>query len=147
MSAYIVTQDHIRYLIESALALSRRKHFRAFRWWYGDKWLGMTREDALKVGQMLWDENVARVSHRYSEEGQEHVFSYEPQGPYYDWNMAQIFKACDCYVYQSCEHPEWESSSAHAFIQSLRDDAWHHLDSYEEAEWGAPKEPERRPNS
>ena len=48
----------------------------------------------------------------------------------------ELAKAIDCYAYQSCEHPEWEKSSAYAICQALRSAILHGLPGYEEAPWG-----------
>lgn len=37
-----------------------------------------------------------------------------------DW-WVQVFKACDCYRYQSCEHAGWEDSPARAMTDRLRE--------------------------
>lgn len=100
---------------------------------------------------MLWRENIKSVSHRYPHESSatlpgprdcEFVITESDFGCVLLWDHfdpAQVLKACDCFEYQSCEHDEWESSEAHAFIQSLRSSAWHALPEYDGAEWGAPK--------
>jgi len=46
-----------------------------------------------------------------------------------------VLKACDGYEYQACEHPGWEASEAHAYINALRRRAIHALPGYDEAAW------------
>tara|TARA_Y100000310_G_scaffold341651_1_gene441507 strand:+ start:538 stop:927 length:390 start_codon:yes stop_codon:yes gene_type:complete len=102
---------------------------------------------ALEVGQMLWSENVASVEKRYPDSddlpstidedpyqytthvGNFGVFRYPAITP------EQVLAACDCYEYQSCEHPGWSASEACAFINALRSRAWHALPGYEKAQW------------
>ncbi len=43
--------------------------------------------------------------------------------------------AIKCYEYQTCEHPEWEQSAAHAFCDALRDLLIGCLPGYEAAPW------------
>ncbi len=47
----------------------------------------------------------------------------------------QVLKALECYEHQSCEHPGWESSSARAWCDSLRQQAIAHLPGYDAAAW------------
>lgn len=134
MSAYVVERNHIRFLIEAAKYVARRERSGSFRWFHDGQWREMADESA--VGQMLWDENRISVGHRYSEDGDLTPYFHEdssatPQVP-------QILMSAHCYEYQSCEHPEWEQSSAHAFIESLIKSACRLVDGYEDAEWGAP---------
>jgi hypothetical protein len=44
-------------------------------------------------------------------------------------------KAISCYEYQSCEHPGWRKSEAHAFCEALRDMAIGCLPGYDDAPW------------
>jgi hypothetical protein len=48
---------------------------------------------------------------------------------------AAVFKALDCYEYQSCEHAEWEDSEAKSFCDALRKRAGTKVPGYEEAPW------------
>jgi hypothetical protein len=99
---------------------------------------------------MLWDENRRSVAHRYGDttDGDlpgptDEMFLYWHQDapPDFTPNIAQVFMSIDCYEYQTCEHPGWETSSAYAFIQALRSALWHRLPNYEDAKWGAPEIP------
>ena len=147
MSAYIVDRNHIRYLVESALAVAMRNHRgRCFRWYHDGEAHELTDSTATEVGQMLWDENIASVAHRYRDsilDGlpgpvDDHL-GFQHHMADYPWNVAQILQSTDCYEYQSCEHPDWGSSNAMAFIDALRYMAYRLMAGYEEAEWGAPQ--------
>jgi hypothetical protein len=98
---------------------------------------------------MLWKENMISVAHRYSGPVEE-----LPGDRYVEdgitkpdvaaqaviaFNAVQVLKACNCLEYQSCEHPGWEASEAHAFLQALKDKAVRALPGYETARWGAPR--------
>lgn len=152
MSAYIVDKDHILFLINAAM--SRRINPHGFSWWfepngkrdqigYGDY------EKATEIGNLLWLENVKSVSARYPGEssgtlpgpigGSFVIEKRDLSATFDEVDPVQVLKSCDCYEYQSCEHAEWKSSEAKAFIDALRKDAWNALPGYDAAEWGAPK--------
>jgi len=90
-----------------------------------------------EVGQMLWKANFDSVNYRYSE-GKMAPAYVHPAFKRYDLDAVQILKACDCYEYQACETPSWDTSLAHAFIESLRRQAITKLAGYNDAEWGPP---------
>lgn len=153
MSAYIVEKNHILYLLAAAESRSVRQNYGPLSWYHNDEHHSLASGDyerAADVGNMLWRENMESVGFRYQGES-----SATLPGPRFGdsvittidvgrvlWNRidpAQVLKACDCYEYQSCEHPGWKQSEAKAFIGALRRAAWHALPGYEAAEWGAPK--------
>lgn len=130
MSAFIVSRAHICYLVTAAL----HRDFRCIE--------DYDQADAL--GQMLWDENVKSVQARYASCSIEqlpgvaedeplaygtHTNSTRPIEP------AQLLKACDCYDYQSCEHPGYDQSQAKELIEELRAMAWHKVPGYDAAQW------------
>lgn len=47
----------------------------------------------------------------------------------------EVIKACDCLSYQSCEHPEWESSEAYKLLEAIREAAIGQIPGYSEASW------------
>ncbi len=141
MSAYVVEAEHIRYLLASAMAMDSQG---PFRWYhrgseaeatFSSHVLDYTNAD--EIGQMLWGANYDSVNSRYSEEDSAPVYSH-PVFKRYDLDAVQILKACDCYEYQSCETSDWDTSLAHAFIESLRRQAVTKLAGYSDAEWGPP---------
>lgn len=151
MSAYICDRDHIIYLVAAAMHKSVN-HRGSFSWYHDRQRSELPPGDfdrAADVANMLWQENIKSVSHRYP-----HESSATLPGPIdedfvitakdipallADFNPVQILKSCDCYAYQTCEHDEWEQSEAHTFIESLRSSAWHSLPGYDAAEWRAPE--------
>lgn len=156
MSAYVVTREHIDYLLHAALGGPPWK--RGLYWWHGQshRLEGGDDEQAVRVGQMLWDENVRSVSHRYPNADEDFGGLPGPVDERYvydkhrdpwcmdgtDW--VQVLKSIACYEYQSCEHDGWKDSEAYAFCQSLRGKAITMLAGFEDAAWGAPKTPAER---
>ena len=100
-------------------------------------------DGAAKAGQMLWDENVKSVRHRYPDCDDELPgpigcdYQYGEHNAYQNGHIdpVAVLKACDGYEYQSCEHEGWEESEAKAFVDALRHRAWHALPGYADADW------------
>jgi hypothetical protein len=97
------------------------------------------------VGQMLWSENLRSVQCRYEDTkptelpGTDDIPLYDAHAPWpQPIDPVEVLKAADCYEYQSCEHPGWETSESRSFIMRLRQRAWQHLPGYDDAPWGAP---------
>lgn len=149
MSAFVVSREHIRYLVNAGLVLSRRY---GLRWsWgengeYGAELKPGMHAEAVKLGAMLWDECRRSVGWRYPQDsalpgslGEPEKFTNKDIKCIGNVSGVQLLKSCDCYEYQSCEHPEWPKSEARAFLEVLRKRAWTALPGYEDAEWGPPK--------
>jgi hypothetical protein len=144
MSAFIVDRGHVRFLIDAGLRLPPRLYEGNTLSWRGQE---LTRENASAVGLMLWDECRRSVAYRYHDEPEADLPGPMSDGPRFGYahspsplkiNPLAVLKAISCYEYQSCEHPEWKSSEAHAFCDALRLCAISCLPGYEEAPWGAP---------
>lgn len=106
MSAFLVSNGHIDVLI-NAIAQ------------YGITPKDARRLDYRALGQLLWNENIRSVDHRYRESNpQDRYVLHTTEG---DLDPLAVLKAVDCYVYQSCEHPEWENSDAHTWMTRLRE--------------------------
>ncbi len=149
MSAYVVDREHIRYLVSAGLAWDHISNGH-LQWYWRSGWHKLEGENASRVGQMLWDENIRSIEGRYPDcvgheermpgaVGENYLFDFE-RWPLGQIQPVQVFKACACYSYQSCEHEEWEASEAFAYIQALRKRAEGALPGYEDAEWGVPTE-------
>jgi hypothetical protein len=128
MSAYIVSRKHIHYLVTAAAE-------------YG---LIRFREQD-KTGQMLWDENIKSVQYRYNDDAVEDLPG--PVNETYRYRHLAIgnlplvdpvvlIKQCQCYDYQSCEHPGWETSAAKRLSHALASTAISRLPGYDQAPWG-----------
>lgn len=155
MSAYIVNKDHILYLVEAAMSPRLNPCHGHFSWFFhstqslyaGDY------EGAAKAANMLWHENIKSVAYRYPNDKPEELpgpvgETFEIESHDFSWtgfsiDPVQVLASCDCYEYQSCEHPEWETSQARVFLNALRKHAWRSLPGYEDTTWGAPKRMER----
>jgi len=155
MSAFIVDRHHIIYMVKAAMS-RRITTYQPFSWWHSDDPNPDSRHHKLGAGDldefervcnMLWQENIRSVMYRYGDElistlpgpiGEDHRITRMDHDSWLEFDPTQVLKSCKCYEYQSCEHPVWESSEAHAFIQSLKSHAINSLPGYENAEWGAP---------
>lgn len=78
----------------------------------------LTPESAGRVGAVLLAENARSVNHRYAADDWESVFEYSPMRG--QLTPLHVLGAIDYYEYQSCEHPDWDESEAHAFCDALR---------------------------
>lgn len=157
MSAYIVEEEHINYLVNAGVELrgvylktdEKDQHGLPTR-----KELNlMSDEELSEVGQMLWDENEASVNDRYPDcEGEELpgtiagmptveaiAYRFERKVLPDKNRLAQIITACHCYDYQACEHDGWENSQAKKLVDSIKGQAVRKLPGMDEAAWGAPK--------
>ncbi|MBC8280138.1 MAG: hypothetical protein H8E48_05065 [Chloroflexi bacterium] len=137
MSAFVVDEKHIRYLVASAEYFGKSDHS-TFGWIHEGQRHELTSGTASQAGRMLWNENRESVGFLYSEEwdADDPEFRYEhrPAGPNFVPVLVEIFNACDRYEYQTCEHPGWQYSAARAFLDSLRSRAWHKLPGYRDIE-------------
>ncbi len=157
MSAYIVDKAHILFLVNAAMSRRLNMAGGSFRWnaaepgepYFSASLACNDYEKAANVANMLWRENIKSVSYRYPNESSATLPG--PIGENFDIKASdfhssppeidhiQVIKSCDCLEYQSCEHEGWTKSESHAFLQSLRKQAWQHMDGYEEAAWGGPE--------
>lgn len=143
MSAYIVSHDHIRYLVDAAMSRRITQHGNVY--WNGSPFYETDYQLAAEIGQALWDENVASVNCRYpSNHEDRRDYGQHRSIAGMEFDPVQIIKACHCYEYQSCEHGGWNGSKAERFIKSLEKAAIRALDGYNDAEWGAPEFPSKR---
>lgn len=151
MSAYLVDREHILYLLTAATSRVIESQGK-LSWFHAGQWHDVRcgeSERAAEVANLLWRENMASVSARYPNEssatlpgpGHENFVIVPADFPasFKAIDAVQVIKSCDCYEYQSCEHGDWKTSEAHAFIAALRSAAWHALPGYDDAEWGAPQ--------
>ncbi|VGO12402.1 hypothetical protein PDESU_00954 [Pontiella desulfatans] len=153
MSAYIVAKEHVAYLAAMAMAGTGKPYGGGLEWYHGESSRDCIREGeltaAVEAANMLWKENMISVAHRYSDPVEELPGDRYVEDDITEADVAfqqatvafepvQVLKSCNCLEYQSCEHPGWEASEAHAFLQALKDKAVRALPGYERARWGAP---------
>lgn len=124
MSAFVVSRKHIDYLVSAA---------RLYR--ILDRWERGT--DADMLADMLALENERSVAYRYRQPAPTRPEGYV--APSVDWtchvDTVWVLKAIACLDYQSCEHPEWETSTARKFLRDLEACAISFLPGYETAPW------------
>lgn len=137
MSAFVVNKSHINAMVQAA------SHARLG--WYHDKQFRQVNSDNIDaVGQMLLDENVKSVGYRYEDSqltnlpgmaDAEYLIPFQSHFVYKRLKPVELIKIITCYEYQSCEHPEWHTSEAKVFCESLKSDAISNLPGYDEAPW------------
>lgn len=155
MSAFVLDKSHISAMLRKGL---RRYQYGCLRWQHNEKQHLLTNETADQVGQMLLDENVKSVSYRY----QGDTLAELPGRLDQEWlipftcnrssfakipTAVECLKLISCYEYQSCEHPDWEESEAHAFCHALQKRAIITLPGYEDApyDWQPKHDQAERP--
>ncbi len=143
MSAYIVDEEHIRYLVNAGLSLNTYGKMT----WYSHgtaieppRKLGELHDgNASEIGMMLWRENRASVDARYREENLPMIYTHDrPGAKIHAIDPVQVLKSISCYEYQTCEHNGWYESVARAFCEGLRGLAINKLPGYDAAAWGCP---------
>lgn len=146
MSAWVVSKAHIDTLVSAALQLGGYFRGEAFGVYHDGDRTDVTRANADEIGARLIAECVASVSYRYPSDNVEAGELPGPCDAYYlrpytfertrKLSLAEIARAISCYDYQSCEHPEWEASWAHAFCRRLEQRTLASLPGYDDAPWG-----------
>ena len=142
MSAFIVNKSHINAMLLAALF----NKYESLTWYHKGERRQLTQDNIEATGQMLLDENIKSVSYRYSDSPVTDLpgkidadylipfkFKYLEHIP----SPLETIKITECYEYQSCEHPDWETSEARAFCQALIDIKITALPGYDKApsEW------------
>lgn len=144
MSAYVVDEKHILYLVTAAQQYGSRGD--SFYFWNGERTVNVGEGLDMspdEFGQMLWNENKKSVGYRYNEDalgsGLARLYwePYRHQMSLGRVEPVQVLKAISCYEYQTCEHPEWDKwPEARWAVQWIKEGAIRALPGYEEAEWG-----------
>ena len=142
MSAYVVSHNHINYLVR---AMNEYAHTGYIKTYYYNNEPVHFLSDLNRVGRVLAQANVNGVQHRYPDD-----LPYELPGPIptpiadrYQYNAMQplpitgaaVLKALAGYVYQASELPDWEESEAYAICRHIREEAIRNLPGYEDADW------------
>ncbi|MCI0456915.1 MAG: hypothetical protein L0Z62_08050 [Gemmataceae bacterium] len=119
MSAWIVSKKHIDLMVAGIMHRTRDRVVPPHEGGYNP--------DAL--GQMFVKECVASVSYRYPDDKPGelpgpcdgyYLKRYTFEDPGYLPTVAELYKAIDCYCYQSCEHRGWEKSKALKVCDAVR---------------------------
>lgn len=144
MSAFVVNKSHINAIIQAGLNV----RYKPFTWYHKQdgelKQYKLTSSTADEVGQMLIDECVHSVRYRYEDSELSDLpgpINAEYLMPFV-WKPfvrmptpIEAIKAIHCLEYQSCEHPEWNTSNAHDFCQALRNTLEGQIPGWDEAPW------------
>jgi len=150
VSAFVVDASHIDLLVSAGLVFPERHCQNSkLRWQVPNtnpvERVELTYENADAIGVMLWAENYRSVDHRYPDDEEDLpgpdgfsgattlTYVFDSIGGMLD--PVVVLKALQCYEYQSCEHPEWKTSSARQFCEALRKVAIALLPGYSEAPW------------
>lgn len=137
MSAFVVNEEHIRYLVNAGMSRSITKGY-GLSWDYDEMEEGFgpdADEHLNRIGAMLWQENYASVNHRYGESHDGWRLYSHKREPSRHFDPVQVLKAIACYEYQSCEHEGWKVSQARSFCEALRHAAISALPGYDAASW------------
>lgn len=128
MSAHVVGNHHISAMLVAArkMPYNMGPNYR----YGGDAVFFHGNETA--IGQKLLDENYRSVNYRYGEEDEAPKFKMILDR---QWEPVELIKLCDCYIYQTCETPDFRETEAWAIVQALREFAIGSLPGMDEAPW------------
>lgn len=141
MSAYVCDRDHVLYLV-MAWSEIEQKHGKT----YGC-------EELAGMADMLMRQNVESVRARYPNaapdelpgpcDAKQYLLPFDPLEMVDRWGgdfqAVQVFKAADCYEYQSCESDGWEDTDAVKLVRQIADHYKSKIPGYAAAKWGAPE--------
>lgn len=135
MSAFILEDDTIDLLVTAGTMGSRDNGLRLY--FAGEVIAYSKYEDTDLVGTILKTANYESVNYRYQENTEVGTYNYRTVGDIggalIPWG--QVLKSLDCYEYQSCEHPEWETSLAKAICSAIRRKVCRAIADETETEW------------
>lgn len=151
MSAFMVDREDIRFLVSAARKLGNRSE--GLSWFYNGYWTKFnvaSRDQASRLGQVLWDANLKSINTRYpdtvghpenipGEIGQAYVYAHSQDFPLDQVELNQVFKSIRFLSYQSNEFKGWEESEAYAILEALKDAAIDSMPGYDDAVWGSPE--------
>lgn len=141
MSAFLVSENHIRFLVAAMRDHRVGEYVKMLNPYDapGEQTdIYASHVTDTDLGQMLWDENAASVNYRYTEADSAPTFTMKRTMDTLAnvQKAGYIFKAIACYEYQSCEHPGWSDSIAKQLCDALRSKAETITPGYESAPWG-----------
>ncbi len=141
MSAFVVDKAHINALVNAGLSLPSRDNL---TWYHDGKHHKLNCINVDEVGQMLLDENIKSVGHRYEDcevtdlpgrVDAEYLIPFKHKLSYNPLPAVTVFSLINCYKYQCCETDEWEDSEAFAFCRQLEGQLIRNLPGYDDAPW------------
>ena len=140
MSAFVVGKEHINKICTAALLARYGK----MTYYYNEERHPVDDETIDSIGQMLLDENVKSVMYRYKDSqltdlpgktDAEYIIPFKYIVELSSLSGIQIIKLIQCLEYQSCEHPEWKTSEAYAFLEALIRRQFDRIPGYDDAKW------------
>ena len=148
MSAYIVSKAHIDGIVTFAVGGTRRVG--TVKRMAEDaghcNYVSSSDYTPSQIGAALWAENHASVDYRYSETTPVPAYVFRPKCSGSTCTKTtrlltplDIIKLCQSLKYQSCEHPGWDASFAHDFLNRVISAAIGALPGYDNAFWGIDK--------
>lgn len=143
MSAFVVDEGHIDYLISAARALRGPYMTLPFDPWTHQDILGrvMLTENVRSVLARYGDSVDAEESRGYSDMIEGYRFQPVSMSPSVDVaTIAQIINACDCLEYQSCETSDWDKTDACMIVARIRSAAIQRLPGMSDARWSIERE-------
>ena len=76
-----------------------------------------------EIGQSLLDQNYKSVNYRYGEDEETPKFEYEDVDDYIR-DLGAIIGCINCYNYQACETPYYDSSYIHDSLNDLKEEVY-----------------------
>lgn len=110
MSAWIVTSAHIDVLVLAGVQFAV-----PYDW---ERPVALSPAALCAVGTDLWAENHRSVNSRYGNKTQ--PAGYGAPTAEVILERVAVVKTIDCFVYQSCERPDWSTSRAADYCRRLR---------------------------
>lgn len=130
MSAYIVHDQHIRYMLETL----RRAEYKSSIRVCGTEYNAPIDADMQAVGQILMNANTLSVNVRYGENEPAGDFRFLPVFVG-EFDPLQALKACNCFDYQAGEIDDYRATAAAIIVDQIRGEAIRQLPGYDDAEW------------
>jgi hypothetical protein len=127
MSAWVVSDDHISYLVAAAVAYEGDRSF--------------TRATPTDVGKIFLRQNINSVMHLYPDTPKERVMEYLRRVESYtyaapvDLNPVVAIKLARSWQYQTNETSNYSSTLAWEMVERIIVSAINNLPGYEEAPW------------
>ena len=133
MSAFVVSKNHIEYMLSFFMNDSDRKLsvYHEQNWLYFDL---IEQEHFQKAADILYAQNIRSYNFRYKDTVESGIIEWK-RNWYPDQSPVKVIKACDCYDYQSTETADYETTLACKIIHSIRRNAILRLEGYKEAQW------------
>ena len=143
MSAWMVSEEHINVMVD--IIARGPSHMdtnpTSTSWEDAMQWSGITpRPGEVEIfdelGALLTAECLASIAYRYPQDQPDAGEPFRYRIPRRRPTIVEAFKVFDCYKYQSCEHPGWETSRAAEICRKVKDTLIAKLPGYEAAPWG-----------